>query len=391
MKNNIYGACVTSRAVSRLWRQVATACALCLTALVILGLPVQAHAVTEHVFYASANDEHVRELYYQDGQWLGNDLTADTNGPPCSAPGADECSLTGFFDGSIEHVFYVSSPDYHVRELYNNGAWRGNDLTAATNGPTAPQSLVTSFFDGSIEHVFYFSGDNHVRELYYQNGRWLGNDLTAATNGPMGNSGITSFFDGSVEHVFYFSFDGHVRELYHNGRWFGNDLTANTDGPSANNYALTSFFDGSVEHVFYTSVDDYHVRELYYNGAWWGNDLTADTNTPPSDWGTLASFFVGSVEHVFYLDACEFCSVGLWELYYNGSWWGNDLGTNPSAYGITGFFDGSIEHVFYTNYGNGHVCELYYQNGQWLGNDLTADTNGPPADREAPMTGFVTP
>src|SRR5262249_14595396 len=57
--------------------------------------------------------------------------------------------------------------DYHVRELYNNGSWRGNDLTAGIHGPAAFPATLTSFFDGSIEHVFYVSwGDQHVRELY---------------------------------------------------------------------------------------------------------------------------------------------------------------------------------------------------------------------------------
>jgi hypothetical protein len=80
------------------------------------------------------------------------------------------------------HVFYLST-DLHVRELYYNGKWWGNDLTADTNGPAANPEL-TSFFDGSVEHVFYVSdGDHHVREPYY-NGKWWGNDLTAATNGP---------------------------------------------------------------------------------------------------------------------------------------------------------------------------------------------------------------
>ena len=92
------------------------------------------------------------------------------------------------------HVFYVSVPDQHVRELYYNGKWWGNDLTADTSGPQASLGGITSFFDGSIEHVFYMSkSDNHVRELYY-NGKWWGNDLTADTNGPAAewDAGLTS-------------------------------------------------------------------------------------------------------------------------------------------------------------------------------------------------------
>ena len=79
----------------------------------------------------------MRELYYN-GAWWGNDLTAATNGPPVNN------GITSLFDGSLEHVFYVSSLDFHVHELYYNGKWWDNDLMAATNGPYALQEL-TSF------------------------------------------------------------------------------------------------------------------------------------------------------------------------------------------------------------------------------------------------------
>ena len=59
-----------------------------------------------------------------------------------------------------------------MRELYYNGRWWGNDLTAATNSVAAYFNVLTCFFDGQIEHVFYISqNDFHVRELYYYNGR----------------------------------------------------------------------------------------------------------------------------------------------------------------------------------------------------------------------------
>ena len=132
------------------------------------------------------------------------------------------------------HVFYVSELGSHVHELYYNGAWSDNDLTAITNGPPAYKDI-TSFFDGSREHVFYKSkGDDHVRELYY-NGGWWGNDLTAATNAPPASPPTSSFG------VFYVGvYDRHVHELYYNGKWWDNDLMAATNGPYALQ-ELTSF------------------------------------------------------------------------------------------------------------------------------------------------------
>ena len=163
-----------------------------------------------HVSYCSSPDNHVCELYYENGRWLGNDLTAATNTPP-PYTGA----MTSFFDGSIEHVFYISAFDYHVRELYFDGRWLSTDLTQVTNGPVAWNfAALTGFFANGIEHVFYLSDDGHVRELYYDNGRWLGNDLIAAAalwpplpyineDYRSSYSWLTSFFANGVEHVFY--------------------------------------------------------------------------------------------------------------------------------------------------------------------------------------------
>lgn len=86
----------------------------------------------------------------------------------------------------------------HLYELHYNGAWLSNDLTAAANArspfPDELSSSVTSLFDG-MQHVFYigersgyvdqilgFTG--HVYELYYD-GTWHVNDLTAEAGGPL--------------------------------------------------------------------------------------------------------------------------------------------------------------------------------------------------------------
>jgi hypothetical protein len=360
-----------------------------------------------HVFYISAADHHVCELYYDNGRWLPNDLTAATNGPQASnvfpmPPGVG--TIAGFFDGSIEHVFYVSTSDNHVRELYYDGSWQPNDLTAVTNSPPAGGSL-TGFFANGIEHVFYVSPeDGHVRELYYFGGSWLPNDLTVATNGVnVNNSWLTSFFADGVEHVFYRNQSGYVCELYYlNGRWWGNNLTLDTGGPATEYPVITSFSGRGIEHVFYQSQvgDHSHVCELYYNGSWWGNDLTAVTSGPEAPGTGITSLFDGSVEHVYYLGGPAGGPLHVHELYYNGAWWGNDLTAAANAgypfQSITSLFDG-MQHVFYigqtsdpyTNAeGWGHVYELYYD-GAWHVNDLTG-TSGPAA-LAGPITCFSTP
>ena len=183
-----------------------------------------------------------------------------------------------------------------MHELYHSGKWWDNDLTADANGLPAFRAA-NRFFDGSNEHVFYESSslghlNDHVHELYY-NGKWWDNDLTADTDGPPAYwVSLTGFSEQGIHRLFYVSnSDYHVRELYYNGNWWGNDLTADTHGPSGQSTQLTSLvFGGSNEHVFYMSDGDYHVRELYYNGNWWGNDLTVDTNGPAAIPAAVTSF-----------------------------------------------------------------------------------------------------
>lgn len=370
----------TPKAPSSSWRRVTAVYALCMASLVTLCMPVRANALTftEHVFYVSQSG-HIVELYYN-GSWHRNDLTAATNGPTVITS-----QLTGFFDGYIPHVFYIS-PDAHVRELYRIGnVWHGNDLTAVTNARLAYSSALTGFFDGTFQHVFYIDNYAHVNEFWY-NGTWNANDLTAETNGPVTFGPLTGFFDGQYQHVFYVSImDSHVRELWNNGTWQGNDLTADTNGPgatcSALRFCLGSSYDGSVEHVFYLSSDG-HVQELYHYNGWYGDDLTAITGGPLASNSPLSGLFDGSIDHVFYISPGD---GHVRELYWNGAWHGNDLtadtnGPTTATTALTSLFDHALtKHVFYISYADSHVRELYYSNGRWLGNDLSAITKGPAA------------
>lgn len=122
-------------------------------------------------------DGHVREMFWN-GKWNGADLTAQTNGPSTNG----ESALSGSFDGSTARVSYISAADGHVRELYFNGVWNGADLTVATSAPLVSitaGSPLTSFFDGNIEHVFYISYTSAVQDLRYSKGQWSDSNLKA--------------------------------------------------------------------------------------------------------------------------------------------------------------------------------------------------------------------
>jgi hypothetical protein len=348
---------------------------------------------TEHVFYVG-KDYHVHELYYpgscgSSGGWCPNDLTARTNAPLVRSIRPD--TLTSFFENGFEHVFYVGD-DADVHELYFNThdsalGWRHNDLNSHHNAPKAfYDSALTGFWDGAIEHVFYVGDDFHVHELYY-NGDWWPNDISARHNAPNANSvsALTSFFDGSIEHVFYIDRSGGVDELYYNGDWWPNPIgmTHNAE-PVYSLVALTGFWDGAIEHVFYIGCSavcsgfSSHVDELYYvNRQWNPNDLTRAHNAPAPNPNGLTSFFANGFEHVFYIGRDDH---HVYELFH-GNWSYNDLSgpNNPAepSSDLTSFFANGFEHVFYTGSAGGdvHVHELYYpgscgSSSGWCPNDL---------------------
>jgi hypothetical protein len=350
-----------------------------------------------HVFYEGQNN-NVYELYYN-GRWWGNNPSAGrcltSFGAPCPLA-SPKSALTGFYDGSIQHVFYVGTDDHIYELFFANGGWNSRDLMFLTGAASAFYgSALTSFFDRfSIGHIFYVDQNQHVHELYYYNGAWHDGfpDLTVTTSAPLPlpSTALTSFFDVyMVAHVFYLSSDGHVHELYNDGTWHNSnpDLT-NTTGAAAAllGGGLTSYFDGfGVEHVFYIGAPNGLVLELYHDGGGWHSNYSLySLYYPATTQSALTGFFdPNSVQHVFYQSR----DGHIRESYNTGNneWWGSDLIQDAGAPSATSgtslasYFDTfySVPHVFYIST-SGHVVELYYS-GRWWSNDLTSDTKGPPA------------
>ena len=82
----------------------------------------------EHVAYISGNGGHVWQIYYT-SNWASQDLTAAAGTSFTAAAGSP---LTSFSDSNGQHVLYVDG-DSHIHHLYyNNGVWVDQDLTAIT-------------------------------------------------------------------------------------------------------------------------------------------------------------------------------------------------------------------------------------------------------------------
>jgi hypothetical protein len=129
------------------------------------------------------NDFHVFELYY-DGAWHWNDLTHLAGAPPFVGPNPLVGYVTWF--NNQQHVNFTgfSGKDVHVFELYYDGAWHHNDLTQLAGAPPFTSQQNRRGLDGYVttfnnrQHVNYLGNDLHVHELYYD-GAWHHNDLTA--------------------------------------------------------------------------------------------------------------------------------------------------------------------------------------------------------------------
>ena len=254
-----------------------------------------------HVFYITS-DNHVHQLAFSNGAWTDLDLTKTANSSTMATP---ESALASFGDTYGYHAFYIGA-DGHVHQLYfDNVQWVDQDLTKQAT-PIAPETKVpsagngtglSSFVDNYGEHAFYVGSDQHVHHMNYAGKNWTDQDLTLQTNGPQAASGsaLTSFGDGYGDHIFYIGADQHIHQLYFdNSTWVDQDLTAQTDGGyvyqgisvpyvdraplAAKGSALASLADSYGEQAFYIGADQ-HVHLLCYANAPTGVQLPAGTGT----------------------------------------------------------------------------------------------------------------
>ena len=124
----------------------------------------------EHVFYVST-DQHVHHLN-STGTWADTDLTANYSGPQA----AFATALSSFGDGYGDHVIYISA-DQHVHQLYyDNANWVDQDLTGTAKPveesqvPLAAVGTALSSLSNSLgELIFYISADQHVHLLVFAN------------------------------------------------------------------------------------------------------------------------------------------------------------------------------------------------------------------------------
>ena len=356
--------------------------------------------------------------------WLDNQLPATVTPYPGTP-------LSGYTDGSGQHVHYIGS-DSQVHELFlANGSakWQDNTLSQMAGGPPAdPGSGLHSYTSPSSgQHVNYVSNsagtEGHIQELFTQAGTgWSNNDLSKLAQAEkvtaLPGTSLSGYTDDSGQHVHYIGTDRGAHELFlANGakNWVHNPLTQETGAPPARVLAdgtLDSGLDAytsanSGQHVVYVS-DNNHIQELFTQAGikWTNNDLTHlyETANPQSpkvgarSSTKLSGYADGSGLHVHYIGTDN----GIHELFLSAgskSWQDNPLtymADGPAVRSPSGLHsyiggDGS-QHVNYISE-DGDIQELYLASGTqyWNTYDLTqlAGNTGVQGGRGTALDGYV--
>jgi hypothetical protein len=186
----------------------------------------------QHVIFLDAN-LHIHELVWGGGHWAHDDVTQSAAGAPGAAWPAN--AIAGYVTtfNNQQHIVYLGN-DNHVHELVYSNGWVHNDLTHAAGGPSMATGGGLHGYQtpyNSQQHVNYVGIDDHVHELYY-NGSWHDNDLTAIASGspPLAaRTALTGYVtmnpNQPQQHVNFVGVDGHVHELWYDSQWHQNDLT----------------------------------------------------------------------------------------------------------------------------------------------------------------------
>jgi hypothetical protein len=338
-------------------------------------------------------------------------------GPNSAYPSNNYVGLTEFYGSTI--------PADGRSDLTGNAVFTGPRISPAGTVAGCGQynycitlpSSITGFWDGQVEHVFYEGTDSHIHEVYHYHGTWWDHPIGGVTAASYNGQGLTSVWDGSVEHVFYIGYlDKHVHELYFNGQWWPNDWT-NWGHLSNVPFAtyLTSSYDGQTST---TAV----LGSSFFGQGYFSNQLVQFVNGPsgfqagylslPNSPNQIVSFDVSNMDHCPTQEPPQDCKpVSHRETYYLSDYaegahvyqiigstvteiapnynpsYCNASGQFPPAYSanqnspLAGFYDGTQRHVFFLSGLN--VMELVApaSGNNWTLNDLSclAINQGPPA------------
>ena len=186
---------------------------------------------SQHVIYVGT-DGNVWELYQLWEQfdeirggllWQSNNLSQRTGYVGELAP-KENSPLAGamFETEGSEHVIYIAK-DNTIRELwFYNGTWGGNNLTEATGGAVAPASnsaltVYAAEYEDTL-HVAYLGVDGNIHELWWNRYGWQpDHPISQIVNvKPASDTAIIGYATEyeKTHHVVYINQNNELQELY---------------------------------------------------------------------------------------------------------------------------------------------------------------------------------
>jgi hypothetical protein len=247
---------------------------------------------SQHVIYVGT-DGNVWELYQLWEQfdpvrggllWHSNNLSERTGYVDDLAPKANSPIAGAMFEkeGS-EHVIYIAK-DNTIRELWFwNGNWGGNNLSEATGGAVAPapNSSLTAYaaeYEDTL-HVAYLGVDGNIHELWWNRGGWQPHHPISQIVGvkPASNTSIVGYATEYEEghHVFYINQNNELQEVYHNSdgwntTWLSASAGSGATPPVGTSSPLAGYSDENLneQHIYYID-DQTRVHEIYRKGNSW--------------------------------------------------------------------------------------------------------------------------
>lgn len=313
-----------------------------------------------HVYYVDVNLNHVHQLYYNNTNWSDSDLTAITGGPAASVYG-----ISAYNIGNLQYIFYTGS-DSHIHEIiYNNYDWTDQDITALAGSTSASGGFVLAFTTkpGNLPHVYYQPTQNlDLHQLFFNGTSWSDADLTSIAGAYCYTDWIAGFAVQNTQHILCpgYGSTGNLDMLhiyYNNYSWVYEDISAKVGGAPLNLGSGVAGFrvPGTSQGEVFGVTDDTHVHQYRFNEKWSDLDLT-NLGGAPTDaaYGGIAAFPTtpNNQFHVYYQPTTD-----VYQLYFNGVYWSSEDLTGGGVQasdnsGMAGFAIGNLQHVFYLSYGN---------------------------------------
>jgi hypothetical protein len=332
--------------------------------------------------------QHVHQLLYIDN-WADTDLTALTGGPTANSQNGS----TSFFTQTDQlHVYYASASDQHVHQLYNNGtSWSDSDLTSETNGQTIGfDSPLSGFQIAGAQYVYFCGSDSVVHEYTYGNNgdfSWVDSALpTGGTKGQCSDApSISAIFTSpnNQRHVYYTaesssSATAPLHQLYFNGSSWANQPFSGKllkgAKPVEQGGGLVAIAINNEQYVFFQSGNAVYMYSYVDNWSISNISGSAKAPLPGSEFNGVAAFNIPGTSNFEVYYAATKTNHLIQLSFANNTWTEEDLteqaggsGPEPDAQ-MTALSTPGNSHLYLDE--GGDIFQLYFNGSDWTNEQL---------------------